>query len=156
MTYKCRCQYLIIQCGSIWMEKTMAPYSSTLAWKISGRLQSIGSQRVGHNWATSLSLFTFIHWRRKWQPTPVFFPGESQGRGSLVGCRLWGHTDSNIWIRLCKSGLYTRILSKIDSRFMMIRCYIILIQAHVWDIVASVLDQCNKASITIKWVTWNF
>ena len=39
-----------------------------------------------------LSLFTFMHWRRKWQPTPVFLPGESQGWGSLVGCRLWGHT----------------------------------------------------------------
>ena len=44
----------------------------------------------------SLSLFTFMHWRRKWQPTPVFLPGESQGRGSLVGCRLWGHTESNM------------------------------------------------------------
>ena len=49
-----------------------------------GRLQSMGSLRVGHDWATSLSLFTFMHWRRKWQPTPVFLPGESQGRGSLV------------------------------------------------------------------------
>ena len=48
----------------------------------------MGSLRVGHDWATSLSLFTFLHWRRKWQPTPVFLPGESQGRGSLVGCRL--------------------------------------------------------------------
>ena len=45
--------------------------------------------------ATSLSLFTFMHWRRKWQPTPVFLPGESQGRGSLVGCRLWGRTESD-------------------------------------------------------------
>src|SRR5574341_2046552 len=35
-----------------------------------------------------------LHWRRKWQPAPVFLPGESQGRGSLVGCRLWGHTRS--------------------------------------------------------------
>ena len=77
------------------LEKAMAPHSSTLAWKIPwaeepGRLQSMGSRRVGHNWATSLSLFTFMCWRRKWQPTPVFLPGESQGRGSLVGCRLWG------------------------------------------------------------------
>ena len=40
-----------------------------------------------------LSLFTFMHWRRKWQPTPVFLPGESQGLGSLVSCRLWGHTE---------------------------------------------------------------
>ena len=75
----------------------MATHSSTLAWKIPwmeepGRLQSMGSLRVGHNWTTSLSLFTFMHWRRKWQPTPVFLPGESQGRGSLVGCCLWGRT----------------------------------------------------------------
>ena len=44
---------------------------------------------------TRLSNFTFIHWRRQWQPTPVFLPGESQGRGSLVGCRLWGRTGSD-------------------------------------------------------------
>ena len=40
-------------------------------------------------------IFTFMHWRRKWQPTPVFLPGESQGWGSLVGCRLWGRTESD-------------------------------------------------------------
>ena len=62
----------------------MAPHSSTLAWKIPwveepGSLQSMGSLRVGHNRATSLSLFTFMHWRRKWQSNPVFMPGESQG-----------------------------------------------------------------------------
>ena len=44
---------------------------------------------------TSLSLFTFMHWRRKWQPTPVFLPGESRGQGSLVGCCLWGRTESD-------------------------------------------------------------
>ena len=36
-----------------------------------------------------------MHWKRKWPPTPVFLPGESQGRGSLVGCRLWGRTESD-------------------------------------------------------------
>ena len=77
------------------MEKAMVPHSSTLAWKIPwaeepARLQSMGLLRVGHDWATSLSFFTFLHWRRKWQPTPVFLPGESQGPGSLVGCCLWG------------------------------------------------------------------
>ena len=41
------------------------------------------------------SLFTFMHWRRKWQPTPVFLPGESQGQGSLLGCHLWGCTESD-------------------------------------------------------------
>ena len=57
-------------------------------------LQSMGSLRVGHDWATSLSLFTFMLWRRKRQPISVFLPGESQGQGSLVGCRLWGRTES--------------------------------------------------------------
>ena len=65
----------------------MATHSSTLAWKIPwmeepGRLPSMGSLRVGHDWATSLSLFTFMHWRRKWQPTPVFLPGESWDGGA--------------------------------------------------------------------------
>ena len=65
----------------------MATHSSTVAWKSPwteepGGLQSMGSLRVGHDWATSLSLFTFTHWKRKWQPTPVFLPGESQGQGS--------------------------------------------------------------------------
>ena len=55
----------------------------------------MGSWRAGHDWTTSLTLFTFMHWRRKWQATPVFLPGESHGRGSLVGCRLWGHTESD-------------------------------------------------------------
>ena len=84
----------------LFSEKAMATHSSTLAWKIPwaeepGRLQSMGSLRVGHNWVTSLSLFTFMHWRRKWQPTPVFLPGESWGRRGLVGCHLWGCTESD-------------------------------------------------------------
>ena len=83
-------------------EKAMAPHSSTLAWEIPwtqqpSRLWSMGSRSVGHGWANSLSLFTFMHWRRKWQPTPVFLPGEAQGQGSLVGCRLWGHRVGHDW-----------------------------------------------------------
>ena len=82
------------------VEKAMATHSSTLAWKIPwaeepGGLRSMGSPRVPHDWATSLSLFTFMHWSRKWQPTPVFLPGESQGQRSLVGCRLWSRTESD-------------------------------------------------------------
>ena len=81
---------------------SMAPHSSTLARKIpwmeeTGRLQSMGLRRVGHDWATSLSLFTFLHWRRKWQPTPVFLPRESQGWGSLVAA-VYGVAQS--WTRL--------------------------------------------------------
>ena len=83
-----------------WAEKAMASHSSTRAWKIPwteepGRLQSMGSLRVRHDWATSLWLFTFMHRRKKWQPTPVFLPGESQGQRTLVGCRLWGRTESD-------------------------------------------------------------
>ena len=82
------------------LEKEMATHSSVLAWRIPGTaepggLLSMGSHRVGHDWATSLSLFTFMHWRRKWQPTPVFLPGESQGQWGLVGCHLWGCTESD-------------------------------------------------------------
>ena len=78
----------------------MATRSSTLAWRIPwreehGRPQSMGLLRVRHDGATSFSLFTFMHWRRKWQPTPVFLPGESKGQGSLVGCRLPGCTESD-------------------------------------------------------------
>ena len=77
----------------------MATHASILAWEIPwteepGRLQSMGLQRVGHEGATSLSLFTFIHWRGKWQPTPVFLPGESQGQKpggvlSMGSHRVW-------------------------------------------------------------------
>ena len=77
-----------------------------------GRLQSMGSLRVGHNWATSLSLFTFMHWRRKWQSTPVFLPGESQGRGSLVGCGLWlAQSRTRLkWLSSSSTAIHTLLL----------------------------------------------
>ena len=76
----------------------MATHSSALAWRIPwkeepGGLQSMGSLGVEYDRASSLSLFTFVHWRRKWQPSPVFFPGESQGWQSLMDCHLWGRTE---------------------------------------------------------------
>ena len=78
--------------------KAMAPHSSTLAWKIPWT-EEPSDHGVTKSW-TRLSDFTFMHWRRKWQPIPVFFPGESQGRGSLVGCHLWGHIESDMTERL--------------------------------------------------------
>ena len=75
----------------------MATHSSTLAWKIplteepSGYLHGITKSQTGPSDFT----FTFMPWRRKWQRTPVFLPGESQGRRSLVGCCLWGRTESD-------------------------------------------------------------
>ena len=100
----CLHQHLVLQSFKIFLpfiRYVVATHSSTLAWQIPwteepGRLQSMGSIGVRHDWTTSLSLFTFMHWRRKWQPTPVFVPGESQGRGSLVGCCLWGRTESDM------------------------------------------------------------
>ena len=88
----------IITIRKYFPEKAVTTHSSTLAWKIPwteepGGLQSMRSWRVGQDWATSLSYFTFIHWRRKWQPTPVSLPGESQGWRGLVGCHLWGYTE---------------------------------------------------------------
>ena len=87
-------------------EKAIAPHSSTLAWKIPwteepGRLQSTGSWRVGHDWATSLSFFTFIHWRRKWQPTPVFLPWRIPGTGKPDGLPSMGsHRVEHDWSKL--------------------------------------------------------
>ena len=75
----------------------MATHSSTLAWRIPwteepGGLLSMGSTESD---TTEATLHACMHWRRKWQCTPVFLPGESQGQRSLVGCRLWGHTESD-------------------------------------------------------------
>ena len=79
----------------------MALHSGTLAWKIPWTEEPGGLQSMGRGESDtterliSLSLFTFMHWKKKWQPTPVFLPRESQGRWSLMGCRLWGRTQSD-------------------------------------------------------------
>ena len=93
---------------TLFLEKAMTPHYSSLAWKIPwteepGRLQSMGSLRVGHDWATSLSLFTFVHWRRKWQLTPVFLPGESQRQWA----RVCGVTQSRTWLKWLSSSTLT-------------------------------------------------
>ena len=91
---------------TVFPEKAMAPHSSTPAWKIPwieepGRLQSTGSLRVGHDWSTLLSLFTFMHWKRKWQPTPVFLPGESH-RGAWWAA-VYGVAQSRTWLKWLSS-----------------------------------------------------
>ena len=85
----------------------MAPHSSTFAWKIPwteelGRLQSMGSLRVGHDWGTSLSLFTFRHWRRKWQPTPVLLP-ENPREGGAWWAVVFGVSQSQIRLKQLSS-----------------------------------------------------
>ena len=88
-----------------------SPHSSTSAWKIPwteepGRLQSMGLLRVRQNSETSLSLFTFMHWRRKWQPTPVFLPGESRDGGAWWAA-VYGVTQSRTRLkRLSSSSIF--------------------------------------------------
>ena len=95
-------------------------------------LQSMGLLRVGHDWVTSLSLFTFMHWRRKWQPTPVFLPGESQGQRSLVGCRLCGRTESDTTevtqqqqqqhgVRKCSSFILLQVVDQFSQHHLLNR-----------------------------------
>ena len=89
-------RYLFFQSGQT-VILSRHPTPVLLPGKFHGQrsLQAMGLLRVRHEWAISLSLFTFMPWRRKWQPTPLFLPGESQGRRGLVGCRLWGCTESD-------------------------------------------------------------
>ena len=98
----------------------MAPHSRTLAWKIPwmedpGGLQSTGLLRIRHDWATWLSLFTFMHWRRKWQPTPVFLLGESQGWQSLVGCPMGSHRVRHDWSDLAAAAHLAQWCSKFSK-----------------------------------------
>ena len=93
-------------------ETEMATHSSILAYGIPGteepgRLQSMGSRRVGHDWATSLSIFTFMHWRRKRQPIPVFLPGESQGRGAWWAA-VYGVAQSRTRLKWLSSSMHRR------------------------------------------------
>ena len=109
-TRQCVFNLIPIYCVSIRkLEKAMAPHSSTLAWKIlwmeePGRLQSMGSQRVGHNWVTSLSLFTFMHWRRKWQPTPLQYSClENPKDGGAWWAVVYGVTQSRTRLKRLSS-----------------------------------------------------
>ena len=110
----------------------MASHSSSLGWKIPwmeepGRLQSTGSLRVGHGWATSLSLFTVMHWRRKWQPTPVLLPGESQRWGSLVGC-VYGVAQSRT--RLKRLSISIRCTAKWNIYVCVCVCVCVCVYIH--------------------------
>ena len=151
----------------------MAPHTSTLAWKVPwmeepGGLQSMGSLRVGHDWATSLSLFTFMHWRRKWQPTPVFLPGESQGRGSLVGCRLRGRTVRHDWSDLAAAAWFSQSPARFIWSLSFANLWLLLTMfTFVKDAVKywlalvylagsyQLVDTINVVSRIFPWM-WNF
>jgi len=87
-----------------------------------------GRFRVRQGWATSLSLFTFLHWRRKWQPTPVFLPGESQGRGEPGGLPSMGsHRVGHDWSNLAAeaAGWFTQLV--------LIRQFLTGLRFHFWE-----------------------
>ena len=120
-------------------EKAMAPHSSTLAWKIPWteepvRLQSMGLLRVGHNWVTSLSLFIFMHWRRKWQPTPVFLPGESRDRGTWWAA-VYGVAQSRTRLR--------RLSSRVSEHQLL--CIHILYCLDSADTPLGISNSCSRA-----------
>ena len=123
----------------------MTTHSSTLSWKIPwteepGRLWSMGSLRVRHDWVISLSLFTFMHWRRKWQPTPLFLPGESQGWENLVGCHPWRRTESDTLKRLnSSSSSFPSVISLTSFLWLWFQC------------VCPPMPSCNTYHLT--WVS---
>ena len=115
------------------------------------RQQSMGLQRVGQDWATSLSLFTFVHWRRKWQPTPVVLPGESQVWGSLVGCRLWGCRVGHDWSDLAVAAVATTYtLSHIQLFFFLFFSFIFI----SWRLIT--LQYCSSFCHTLTWISHGF
>ena len=116
------------------LEKAMAPHSSALAWKIPwteepGGLQSTGSLRVGHDWATSLSLFTFMHGRRKWQPTPVFLPGESQGQGAWWAA-VYGVAQSRTRLKRLSSSSSSKLLQVVTAAMKLKDSY--FLEGKLW------------------------
>ena len=128
---------------TLYVEKAMALHSSTLAWKIPWteeprRLQSMRSLRVRHDWATSLSLFTFMHWRRKWQPTPVFLPGESQGRGAWWAT-VYGVAQSRTWLKRLSSSSSSSMW-KIENMTSIIS---IMYQHQFPSKLSTAIDQVN-------------
>ena len=140
------------------MEKAMAPDSSTLAWKIPwteepGRLQSRGSLKVGHNWAISLSLFTFLYWRKKWQPTLVFLPGESQGQGAWWAA-VYGVTQSQTQLKQLSSSIIINVLFIIItsfSLFLVLNLVLSVYSQHSWGIRSFVW--CLYLVLTEVWVS---
>ena len=129
----------------------MATHSSTLAWKIPwtegpGRLQSMGSLGVGHDWATSLSLFTFMHWRRKWQPTPVFLPGESQGRRAWWAA-VYGVAQSRIRLKRLSS-------IQISTVIFFTLCFCLGEQACIcWESLSLTWRSSSLSLIEVSWVS---
>ena len=133
------------------IHRPMATHSSTLALKIPwaeepGRLQSMGSLGVEHDWATSLSLFAFMHWRGKWHPTPVPLPGESQG-WEVWWARVYGVAQS--WTQL-------KWLSSSSNPFYLVKkAYTQMITFQRFPFLPSIshLKKSVEFSLSHRWYT---
>ena len=142
----------------------MTPHSSTLAWEIPwteepGRLQSMGSLRVRHNWAISLLLFTFAHWKRKWQPTPVFLPGKSQGRWSWWAA-IYGVTQSLTWLKWLSRGSSSKTRRTGHLNLLLSLCWLGLNSLHTslpfsWVFTPAFLLSLFSASAKYPIMFWS-
>ena len=131
----------------------MAPHSSTLAWKIPwieepGRLQSMGSLRVGHDWATSLSFFTFMHWRRKWQPLQCSCL-ENPKDGGGWWAAIYGVTESQTRLKWLSSSSSSQ--SPNTFFFCMIFC-IWFLQEYWFRLLPLVKKSQNWTSMEVQWL----
>ena len=98
-----------------------------------GRLQSMGSLRVGRDWATSLSLFSFMYWRRKWQPTPVFFP-EKPRDGGAWWASIYGVAQSPTRLKRLNSSSSSSAGSKLAVSFALISRWILSPDSSCFDL----------------------
>ena len=119
-------------------EKAMAPYSSTLAWKIPwaeepGRLQSMGSLTVGYDWATSLSLFIFMHWRRNGNPFQCSCLENPRDRGACWAA-VYGVAQSRTWLKWLSSSSSSSSTYWTDDFFLPWICLSTLVenQPTIW------------------------
>ena len=104
-----------------YMEKAMAPHSSTLPWKIPwmeepGGLQSMGSLRVRHNWATSLSLFHFHALEKEMATHSSVLAWRIPWAGEPGGLDVYGVTQSQTWLKWLSSSSSRHVIIASNSR----------------------------------------
>ena len=114
----------------------MAPHPSTLAWKIPwteepGGLQSMGSLRVGHDWAASLSLFTLMHWRRKWQPLQ-YSCLENPRDGGAWWAAIYGVAESRTRLKRLSSSSSSMIVFQIPHICVKIHLFFPFWLSSLW------------------------
>ena len=122
------------------LEKAMATHSSTLARKIPwmeepGMLQSMGSRRVGHNWATSLSLFTFMHWRGNGNPLQCSCLKNPRDGGAWWAA-VYGVAQSRTWMKWLSSSSST-------SKYVLVDILLVVFCSFIfpcdWMIIFSIM-----------------